>query len=59
MSLAEEEETIKAESKGGHEVKFEPHEAILRTMQDLSNRNLALPLSHFWSCKVFYYLKIT
>ena len=58
MSLAEEAKAIETESKGGHEVKGEPHEANLKTMQDLSKRNFALPLSHFWSCKVFYYLGI-
>ena len=56
MSLVEEGGTIKTENIGEHELKGEANETYLNRKQDLDNINLALPLSHFWSCKVTFFL---
>ena len=53
MSLVE--EGGKNENIGEHELKDEANETYQNRKQDLDNINLALPLSHFWSCKVFFY----
>ena len=55
MSLEEEGLAIITENQGGHELKGDGHEAYLNRKQELYNRSMALPLSHFWSCKVFFF----
>ena len=55
MSLEEEGVTIMTETQGGDELNGDGYEAYLNRKQDLHNRSMALPLSHFWSCKVFEY----
>ena len=56
MSLMVEGGTIKTENKEEDEMKGEANEAYMNRKHDLDNIDLALPLSHFWSCKVFFFL---
>ena len=51
MSVVEQKDKFKTNNK--RELELKGHEAYLNRKQDLENRIQALPLSHFWSCKVY------